>query len=179
MLGWLVYEHGIEPHVTVFDKSARQDGTFSRDDFTYDHDGDVYYCPGGKILTTTGSRINDGATLRYRASKYDCEACRLKPRCCPKEPARYVPRSIYEGARDMARQIARSWEGRIAGVLARLSSRRSKSISKSPKLRVIRGPWIYQEYLRGMWRLNHSFLKVLFGRGVHTVASVLARARPA
>jgi hypothetical protein len=31
MLGWLVHEHGIEPHVTVFDKSARQDGTFSRD----------------------------------------------------------------------------------------------------------------------------------------------------
>src|SRR6202035_2383456 len=70
MLGWLVYEQGIEPHVTVFDKSARQDGTFSRDDFTYDHDGDVYYCPGGKMLTTTGSRINDGSTQRYRASKY-------------------------------------------------------------------------------------------------------------
>ena len=37
MLGWLVHEHGIEPHVTVFDKSARKDGTFSREDFTYDH----------------------------------------------------------------------------------------------------------------------------------------------
>ena len=37
MLGWLVYEHGIEPHVTVFDKSARKDGTFSREDFKYDH----------------------------------------------------------------------------------------------------------------------------------------------
>ena len=74
MLGWLVYEHGIEPHVTVFDKSTRQDGTFSRDDFTYDHNGDVYSCPAGKTLTTTGSRVNDGATLRYRASKYDCEA---------------------------------------------------------------------------------------------------------
>ena len=35
MLAWLVYEHGIEPHVTVFDKSARTDGTFSREDFTY------------------------------------------------------------------------------------------------------------------------------------------------
>ena len=114
MLGWLVYEHGIEPHVTVFDKSTRQDGTFSRDDFTYDHVGDVYRCPAGKMLTTTGSPVNDGATLRYRASKYDCEACHLKPRCCPKEPARYVPRSIYEGARDMARQIAGSWQGRIA-----------------------------------------------------------------
>jgi transposase len=113
MLGWLVYDHGIEPHVTVFDKSTRQDGTFSRDDFTYDHVGDVYSCPAGKMLTTTGSRV-DGATLRYRASKYDCQACRLKPRCCPKEPARYIPRSIYEGARDMARQIASSWEGRTA-----------------------------------------------------------------
>jgi hypothetical protein len=37
MLGWLVYEHGIDPHVTVFDKSARTDGTLSREDFTYDH----------------------------------------------------------------------------------------------------------------------------------------------
>jgi len=27
--------------VTVFDKAAREDGTFSRDDFTYDHVGDV------------------------------------------------------------------------------------------------------------------------------------------
>ena len=42
MLGWLVYEHAIDPHVTVVDKSTRQDGTFSRDDFTYDHVGDVF-----------------------------------------------------------------------------------------------------------------------------------------
>jgi hypothetical protein len=56
MLGWLVYKHGIEPHVTVFDKSARTDGTFSRETFTYDHAGDVYRCAGGKTLTTTGRR---------------------------------------------------------------------------------------------------------------------------
>ena len=62
----------------MFDKSTRQDGTFSRDDFTYDHAGDVYYCPGGKMLTTTSSPVNDGATLRYRASKYDCQACRVQ-----------------------------------------------------------------------------------------------------
>src|SRR5258708_36902838 len=63
MLGWLVYEHGIEPHVTVFDKSTRQDGTFSRDDFTYDHVGDVYACPAGNALTTTGPRVHAGARL--------------------------------------------------------------------------------------------------------------------
>lgn len=63
MLGWLVYEHGIEPHVTVFDKSARNDGTFSREDFTYDHVGDLYRCPDGKTLTTTGTPVNDEATI--------------------------------------------------------------------------------------------------------------------
>ena len=141
MLGWLVYEHGIEPHVTVFDKSARQDGTFSREDFTYDHAGDVYYCPGGKMLTTTGSLL-DGTTLRYRASKYDCQACRLKSRCCPKEPARYVPRSIHEGARDMARQIARTWQGRVSRRLRKkveMLFAHLKRILKLDRLR-LRGP---------------------------------------
>ena len=52
--------------------------------------------------------MNDGATLLYRASKRDCDFCELKPRCCPKMPARKVPRSIYESARDLARGIART-----------------------------------------------------------------------
>src|SRR3974390_2323378 len=114
MLGWLVYEHGIEPPVTVFDNSARKDGTFSREDFTYDHAGDVYICPGGKTLTTTGTLVNDGTKILYRASKHDRAGCALKVRCCPKDLVRKVPRSIHEGARDMARQIARSWEGRVS-----------------------------------------------------------------
>ena len=32
MLNWLVHDRGIEPHIPVFDKSQRTDGTFSRDD---------------------------------------------------------------------------------------------------------------------------------------------------
>jgi len=108
MLSWLVNDQGIEPHIPVFDKSTRKDGTFSRGDFQYDHDGDVYLCPGGKRMHTKGTLVNGGATLLYRASKYDCDPCKLKSRCCPKEPARKIPRSIYEGARDMAREIART-----------------------------------------------------------------------
>jgi len=114
MLAWLVDEHGIEPHVTVFDKSARKDGTFARQDFTYDPVDDVYICPAGKTLTTTGTRVNDGETLLYRASKADCDACALKQHCCPNTPARKVPRSIHERARDMARAIAKTWEGRTS-----------------------------------------------------------------
>jgi len=38
----------------------------------------------------------------------DCAPCPLKPRCRPNAPARKVLRSIYEGARDLARQIAKT-----------------------------------------------------------------------
>jgi hypothetical protein len=108
MLGWLVNQHAIEPHIPVFDKSARDDGTFSREDFAYDQEHDLYVCPAGKVLSSTGTLVNDGTTLLYRASKHDCDACALKPRCCPKMPARKVPRSIHEQARDVARDIAKT-----------------------------------------------------------------------
>jgi hypothetical protein len=142
MLGWLVHKHGIEPHVTVFDKSARKDGTFSRDDFTYDHERDIYFCPGGKTLTTTGTLVNDDATMLYRASKHDCTGCALKSRCSPNTPARKVPRSIHEGARDMARQIAKSWEGRTSRRLRKkveMLFAHLKRILKLGRLR-LRGP---------------------------------------
>jgi len=108
MLAWLVHEKSIEPHVPVFDKSARTDGTFSRDQFRYDAKRDLYRCPGGTPMRTTGTLVNDGATLIYRASKNDCGACALKPRCCPREPARKVTRSIHEGARDLARDLSKT-----------------------------------------------------------------------
>jgi transposase len=106
MLNWLVHERRIEPHIPVFDKSGRSDDTFSRSDFTYDPGTNLYHCPGGKTLATNGTVVNDGATLMYRARKYDCDGCTMKPRCCPNTPARKVPRSIYEGARDLTREIA-------------------------------------------------------------------------
>ncbi len=54
--------------------------------------------------------------MRYRASRTDCDVCPLKPRCTPKEPGRKILRSIHEGARDLARCIARTDAFVIAGV---------------------------------------------------------------
>ena len=50
MVGWLVDERGIEPHVNLIDKSECTDGTFSRSEFTFDTERDLYVCPGGKEL---------------------------------------------------------------------------------------------------------------------------------
>ena len=107
-LNWLVEDKGIAPHIPVIDKSKRDDGTFSRDDFTFDRECNVYTCPAGKALTTTGRLVKDGETVLYRASTYDCGPCPLKLKCCPKAPERKIPRSIYEEARDVARALAKT-----------------------------------------------------------------------
>jgi transposase len=108
-LDWLVNTQGIAPHVPVIDKSKRDDGTFNREDFTFDKERNVYICPADKILTTTGRLVNDGeTTLLYFASVLDCRICPLKSQCCPNMPARRVPRSIYEEARDVARTLAKT-----------------------------------------------------------------------
>jgi transposase len=106
-LNWLVNVKQIAPHIPVIDKSKREDGTFSRADFTFYKEGNVYICPAFNLLTTTGKVMNDDQLL-YRASKPNCDACSFKTRCCPKEPARKILCSIYEEARDVARAIAKT-----------------------------------------------------------------------
>ncbi len=105
MLNWLVEEKGIAPHIPVFDRSKRDDGTFSRSEFRYDPTNDVYLCPAGKTLTTTGTLVNGGTTLLYLARKHDCDGCELKSICCPKVPFRRIPRDVHENARDVARSL--------------------------------------------------------------------------
>jgi hypothetical protein len=78
MLNWLVEERGIEPHIPVWDKSQRTDGTFSRDDFPYDHTSDTIGAQparpssvivGGLTVPRTGVMKDD--SMLYRASKRD------------------------------------------------------------------------------------------------------------
>jgi transposase len=102
-LGWLVGA-GITPHIPVWDKGEREDGTFSRTDFIFDKEKNEYSCPNGKVLRTTG-RVHDGRTILYRASKFDCDPCPLKSKCCPETPWRKVPRDVNEEARDYARTL--------------------------------------------------------------------------
>jgi transposase len=116
MVAWLVDDRGIEPHVKLMDKSERTDGTFSRSDFAYDPEANVYVCPGGKELKKyhrnfskpRGKGLTKDGTLLYFARKHDCDACALKPKCCPNMPARKIGRSIHEAARDKARAIAKT-----------------------------------------------------------------------
>ena len=113
MLAWMVEEKGIEPHVPVWDKTQRQDGTLSSSDFLWDEAAKEYRCPEGHALRserrafkTARSHITKAHTVIYRASQHDCVKCPLKARCCPNTPMRKITRSIHESARDVGRRIA-------------------------------------------------------------------------
>jgi transposase len=103
LLKWLV-DRNITPHIPVWDKSARSDGTFSRADFAFDPERNIYVCPGGAKLTSTGN-IDQGHIVYYRASKSDCSTCSLKPKCTT-AIVRKITRDLNEQVRDQVRTLA-------------------------------------------------------------------------
>ncbi len=106
-LHFLVDEKDIAPHIPVIEKSQRDDGTFSREDFVYDATRDCYVCLNGKILPTNG-RLRDDGMYAYYSRVADCRACPLKTKCCPNSPSRKITRHEHEAARDVARAIAKT-----------------------------------------------------------------------
>jgi hypothetical protein len=103
LLGKLV-ERGITPHIPVWDRTeAAADGKFTRAEFTYDSERDLYICPGGKELKTSGT-VYDGTTLKYIARRSDCGQCPLKPQCTTGRERR-VQRDVNQEARDYAQAL--------------------------------------------------------------------------
>jgi transposase len=164
MLGWLV-DRGIEPHIPVWDKSQRDDGTLPREDFTYDSERDIYACPEGKALKTTG-RVYDGKTRLYRASKLDCDPCPLKPRCCPKEPARKIPRDVNEEARDHVRSLM--------GTQAYLQSGRMRKKVETLFGDVKRNLGLTRLRLRGLSGAKDEFLLAATAQNLRRLAKLAA-----
>jgi transposase len=114
-LAWMVNEKQIEPHVPVWEKGERTDGTFSRSDFVFDEESDSYTCPNGKQLLRSRrnykkprSGVTKANTVNYRASQLDCAGCPYKEQCCRNTAARKVTRSVHESARDVARAVAKT-----------------------------------------------------------------------
>jgi transposase len=115
MLGWLVDQKQIEPHIPVWDKTQRTDDSLCRSAFHWDEQREEYRCPQGHALrsewrpfTKPRTHITKADTIVYRSRQSDCATCPLKSRCCPSTPLRKIARSVYESARDVARDIAKT-----------------------------------------------------------------------
>ncbi len=120
MLGWLV-DRKIAPHIPVFDKSGRSDGTWTRADFEWDAENDQYICPEGEALKQFRRNYSDPnrgpagkGVAKYRALKLTCQSCSSKPKCCPNADVRSITREEHEDARQVARDIAKTKQYEIS-----------------------------------------------------------------
>jgi hypothetical protein len=102
LLAWLL-DKDITPHIPVWERYERTDGMFARSDFTYDAERDVYVCPNGRPLRTSGT-VHDGRVRNYLSQPGECRVCNLKDRCT-RAPFRKIARDINEEARDHARAL--------------------------------------------------------------------------
>jgi transposase len=158
----------ITPHVPVWDKSARHDGTFSRSDFVFDQERNVYICPGGAELTSTGN-IDQGHIVYYRANKNDCSACSLKPRCTT-GPMRKVTRDVNEDVRDRVRALAKTEafpQSRRERKKVEMLFAHMKRILKFDRLR-----------LRGLSGAKDEVLLTATAQNLRRLAKLLCRAPP-
>ena len=169
-LNWIVNEKKIAPHIPVIDKSKREDGTFSREDFRFDEEQNVYTCPAGKVLTTTG-HIGPDHGIRYQASLPDCRACMLKPRCCPNMPARRIVRDVNEAARDVARALAKTE--------AFEQSRRDRKRAEMLFAHLKRILHLARLRLRGPCGAQDEFTLAAIAQNLRRLARLVARPPPA
>jgi Transposase DDE domain len=102
MIGWLM-GRGIEPHIPLLDREHQTKGFFTRAEFTFDPQANVFICPGEKQLRSTGL-VREHGTVPYWASTTDCRACPLKPRCTKGEK-RIVTRNLFEAERQHVRAL--------------------------------------------------------------------------
>ena len=141
----------------------------TRADFVFDRARNIYICPNGKLLHTTGTVI-DGSTLRYRASKLDCDACAFKMQCCPHTPARQIPRDLHEDARDVARALAKTEafeQSRRERKKVEMRFAHMKRIFKLDRLR-----------LRGLSGAKDEVLLTATAQNLRRLAKFLCRAPP-
>ena len=102
LIAWLL-DRAIAPHIPVWERYPPVDGMFSRSDFAYDVKRDVYVCPNGRLLKTTGT-IHDGRVRNYLSHPGECRVCKFKERCT-RAPFKKIARDINEDARDYARSL--------------------------------------------------------------------------
>lgn len=177
MLAWMVDEKGIEPHVPVWDKTQRIDGTLSRSDFEWNEQLDEYRCPEGHALRRERrafkkerTHVTKANTIIYRASQLDCGKCPLKSSCCPNTPARKVARSVHEDVRDVARKITKGAEYRRSRRLRKKVEMLFAHLKRILKLTRLR--------LRGLSGASDEFTLAATAQNLRRMALLLPQGPP-
>jgi IS5 family transposase len=167
VLAWLLGKN-ITPYIPVWERYERTDGMFPRTAFTYDAECNVYICPNGHPLRTSGT-VHDGRVRNYLSQPGDCRACELKARCT-RAPFRKIARDINEEARDYARSLTGTPE------FERSSNERKKVEMRFAHLKVQHR--FERMRLRGLCGARDEFHLAAIVQNLKTLANRLSQPPP-
>lgn len=88
-----VHEAGVTAIVPKIRTSAnRSKGLFTKEDFVYNKEKDVYECPAGKDIPFSFVSTDKGKPLRAYMSVMTCKGCAIKSRCTTSPAGRRIRR---------------------------------------------------------------------------------------
>ncbi|MGH9460501.1 MAG: IS1182 family transposase [Vicinamibacteria bacterium] len=141
-------EANITPYLPKPETSANKAlGLFTKNDFRYDPERDLYVCPAGQELTFRHASREKGRDVRYYRT-YVCGQCPLRPRCTRNRQSRRISRSANE-------HVLEQMNARVAANPQILKKR--KAIVEHPFGTIKR--WMNQAYflMRGLTKVRGEF----------------------
>ena len=143
------YDEGIKTHIPSVEESHRgygsKEGIFTKEEFTYSPDNDIFICPSGEILTRQKFK-KKRKHYEYKASAKACSQCDIKDKCTRSKSGRTLKRHERQDELD--------------GIVERTQSKESKkdlktrqhlserSFAQSTRYGFKRARW------RNLWRME-------------------------
>jgi len=143
------YDEGIKTHIPSVEESHKRSGSkkgiFTKEEFSYDPDADIFICPAGQILTRRKYK-KKRKHYEYKASPKACNKCDIKDKCTRSKSGRTLKRHERQDELD--------------GIVQRTKSRQSKkdlktrqhlserSFARSTRYGFKRARW------RNIWRME-------------------------
>jgi hypothetical protein len=166
-LAWLL-ARGVAPHIPVIDRRHQTGGRFTREQFRYAPEENVYYCPAGQPLRYRRAHPTGHGDI-YSATVGQCRGCPQKHRCTPgafrklfvhwEEPARERVRALVDTP---AYERSRRDRYKVEALFAELKQR----------LRVGR------VRLRRLWNVAEQFHLAATAQNLKRLVQFIARGQP-
>ena len=143
------HDEGIKTHIPSVEESHRgygsKEGIFTKEEFTYDRDNDIFICPAGETLNRKKFR-KDRKHYEYIAPASKCKECKLKDKCTRSKTGRTLKRHERQDELDLIVEHTKSKEcKKDLKTRQHLSER---SFARSTRYGFKRARW------RSLWRVE-------------------------
>ena len=143
------HDEGIKTHIPSVEEShrgyGRKEGIFTKEEFTYDPDNDIFICPAGETLTRKKFR-KDRKHYEYIAPAKKCKNCEIKEKCTRSKSGRTLKRHERQDELDLILEHTKSKEcKKDLKTRQHLSER---SFARSTRYGFKRARW------RNLWRME-------------------------